>query len=113
MEVIKGETLNIKSKVYLDVDQRLLANCTGSTSTMMVKAREGDSDASAIITKAGSISDGPNGEISFSFSAAETLALPSYHKVVFEIVVKLADGTFIRTGVDDLYLLSNVLKTLF
>lgn len=116
MEMIKGETKLIRGTVYSDwtglVTTSTLANLTGATTKGYLKNRDTDSDAVAVATINGVNIDAVNGEVGVTIPAATTNAL-SQQKLWFEMVTKLADGSYIRSGAQELVLKPNVGKTLF
>lgn len=116
MELVKGSSVKIVNTVYSnwtgDATTSLIANLTGATINMYVKKRDGDSDANALLTKSGNVTDAVNGVCEVVVAAGDTNNL-SYMNLVYEIVVKLSDGTYVRSGVNLFTLLPNVGKTLF
>jgi hypothetical protein len=110
--LVKGSSAKFVSTVYLD-DNGTLANVAGATIKLQIKKRDTDTDAQALLLKTGSITSAALSTMEVPITAAESLALGSYNEVVYEIIVKLADGSFIRSGVKKLQLLPQVLKTLF
>lgn len=117
-QIIRGRTAKIVSQFWLDKDNGIVADLTGATIKCLIKASPRDADADALITK----QTGGSGITitSASGGTCETVLLPtdtaipaSYNKVYFEVVAKLADGSLIGSGVDDIDVLGNVLKTLF
>lgn len=116
MDIVKGTTGRINFTAYSywsgNPATSTPANLTGSTTNAYFKNRDGDADAAAVLTKTGAISDAINGKGYIALTAAETVAL-SQSRLVYEIVTKLSDGSYTRTGVLVLNLLPNVGKTLF
>lgn len=116
MDVIKGSTFKISGIAYAywtgEVATSVKANLAGATIKEYVKKRDTDSDAAALLTINGTVIDAPNGLYEIPFAAVDTNTLP-YSKLFRETVVKLADGTYIRNGVQPLNLKPNVGKTLF
>lgn len=116
MEVIKGSTFKIIQVVYSywsgQADTSTLANITGSTIKLFLKQRDSDPDSAALLTLNGTVTDGPNGECEVAFTAANTNDL-SYSSLVYEVVVKLADSSYLRSGVLPFILKPNVGKVLF
>ena len=112
MDLIKGNSLTIDCVVYTDQDLLLIANLTGATIKLYVKKKDNDLDINAILNKTGTVTGATTGQCQVTITAAESNAL-TYQKLALEIVAKLADGTYIRTGVVDLNLFPNVGKTLF
>lgn len=116
MDIIKGQSVSIISTVYSNWTGNpatsTIADITGSTIKMYVKVRETDLDAAAVLTLNGAVTDGPNGICTVPIAASDTNAL-SYTDIFYEIVVKLADGTYQRNGVQLFNLKPNLGKTLF
>lgn len=116
MDIIKGATVQVVSTIYSywtgETGTSIIANLTGASGNLYAKKRDGDLDANAVFTKAGVITDALNGVMTFTIAAADTNGL-SLTPLVYEIVVKLQDGTYIRNGVQPLILKANVGKTLF
>jgi hypothetical protein len=114
--IVKGSSVDILATVYSywtgDASTSVIANLTGSTINAYFKNRPGDSDANAVFTKGGVVTDPTNGICKVTIAAADTNTL-SQPKLYYEIVIKMADGTYIRTGVQDIILDPNVGKTLF
>lgn len=113
--VIKGQTVKINSTVYTDQDKNLRANITGATVSVMLKKSYSDSDSAKLLEKttiAGVvITSGSDGTLQTVISAADLIAI-SYNKVYFEILVKMIDGSYIRSGVEEMEIRANVIKTL-
>ena len=119
MDVIKGSSIAVGGTVYTywtgDASTSVLATSvqmTGATVNLYVKQRETDSDANAILTKSGSVLDLNAATVQASVLASDTNIL-SYQNMVCELVVKLSDGTYHRSGVVPFVLKPNVGKTLF
>jgi hypothetical protein len=116
IEIIKGSSVILESTVYSywsgSVSSSITANLAGAIVKCYVKKRDGDSDANALLTINGTVTDTVNAICQVIITAAQTNGL-SYPNVVFEIVVKLADGSYLRTGVEQLIIKPNVGKTLF
>lgn len=116
MEIVKGQTFEISLTVYSvwtgDLSTSTVTNLTAATIKCYVKKRDGDPDSAAILTINGALVDAINGLAKINFTAADTNSL-SYANLVMEVVTKLADGTFIRTGVEPFDIKPNVGKTLF
>lgn len=117
MDIVRGSSNEVAFTAYKvwakDVDSRQVADITGSTIKMFIKARATDPDSAAILTLNGVVVDGVNGKGKVVITAANTNNL-SYQSLVYEIVTKLADGiTYIRNGVQDLNINMNVGKVLF
>lgn len=114
--IVKGSSFDVQLTIWStwtgDAATSTLANLTGATGNVYFKQRPTDSDASALFTKAVSLVDPVNGTAKATVLAADTNER-SQQKIVFEGVIKMADGTYIRTGVEDLVILPNVGKTLF
>lgn len=116
MEIIKGQTAEIRCTVYSfwsgQPATSTLANLTGATINAYFKNRDGDADVDALFTIAGVNVDAANGLCKIVIPASSTNGLNNT-KIVFEVVVKLSNGEYIRNGVQDLILQPNVGKTLF
>jgi hypothetical protein len=119
MDVIKGSSFAIGGTVYTvwtgDASTSTIATpvqMTGATVKLFVKQRETDSDANAILNISGTVVSTSLATVQASVTAAQTNDL-SYQNLVFELVTKLSDGTFHRSGVDAFNLKPNVCKTLF
>lgn len=119
MDVIKGSSCVIGGVVYTnwtgDSSTSTLATpaqMTGATVNLYVKQRETDSDANAVLTISGTVLDINAATIQAVITATQTNTL-SYQNMVYEIVVKLSDGTYHRSGVQPFILKPNVGKTLF
>lgn len=116
-QIIRGESKILSCVAYTDTDNLIPADITGSTIKFMLKATQNDPDSVAVITKtsgAGITGLIPyaNGAFEVALTAAELNTL-SYNIMFYEIIVKLATGTFIRTGIVPVQILGNVLKTLY
>lgn len=116
MEIVKGASVKFSAVFYSiwtgDTATSTLANLTGGSGKLYVKNRDGDSDANAILTKVGTITDAVNGAMDFLIAASDTNIL-SYQILVCEFVAKDTNGSYIRSGVLPLTLVANVGKTLF
>jgi hypothetical protein len=112
MALTKGNSLKFVCTVYTDADNKVLADLTGALVKLIVKRRDTDLDSAALVNKAGAVTSIQNGTCEALLLASESNSL-FYNRVVWEIVVKLLDGTFIRTGAQPLDLETNVLKALF
>ena len=118
MKIIRGNTTPLISVCYLDSWGNQIADVTGATIKAVFKKNPKDSGADVIIPtkRVGSgvtiIAPGTNGVVQTLLTATETNAI-SQNKIFFELVVKLADGTFIRNGIEEIEVTGNVLKTLF
>ena len=110
MKVVRGRTLIIESTVY--AYRPLVANLAGATVQTMFKINARDADVDALYDKTATITDALGGVCQTVLSAAETLTL-TQDKVFVEVVAKLSDGTFIGSGITELEVEGNVLKTLF
>ena len=117
MKAVRGSTIKIKSTVYLDKDALTLANLTGSTIKTLLKADANDTDALALLTKTTGagivvVGDPALGICETTITAAESNII-TRATVFVEVIAKLSDGSFIRSGIDRLELSGNVVKTLF
>lgn len=110
-EVKKGTSFRIHSVIYQD--ELTLANLVGATATAMLKKDATDPDASAVAsyTIGSGIQDAGNSILVTTIPASATNNL-SFQKLFFEILVKLADGTFIRSETDEINLKRNIVNTL-
>lgn len=114
MKIVKGSTIRINSVVYSD-NGITVASIVGATITAMFKKSHTDLDSAAVLVKTvGSgvtITDGVNGACETLLAAADTNGL-SYTRLYFELLVKLSNGEHIRSGITELELEPNVVKTL-
>jgi hypothetical protein len=112
--ITKGQTTILESVVYTN-NGLATADLTSSSVSFMVKKNVADLDAEALITKTiGSgvtITDAVNGVLQVTLTASDTNDL-SYQSLFFEILVKLSNGTYIRTGTEEIVLVRNLIKTL-
>jgi hypothetical protein len=112
--ITKGQTTILESVVYTN-NGLATANLTSASVSFMVKKNVADLDAEALITKSvGSgivITDAVNGVLQITLNASDTNDL-SYQSLFFEILVKLSNGTYIRTGMEELIINRNLIKTL-
>lgn len=112
--LIKGQSATIQSTVYTD-DGNQKANLTSATITFMLKANPTDLDSQALLTKnvgtGVTIINPTEGICSILLTASDTNTL-SYQSLYFEILVKLSTGAYIRTGIEELILNKNLIKTL-
>lgn len=113
--MIKGITVTITNTFYRDIDKTVIADLTGAVVYFIVKNRPDDLDAAAIFSK--SIGIGitvptpSNGKALVVIAASDTNSL-TQKKVYYETFAKLADGTIIRNGINELALLGNVRRSL-
>lgn len=102
----KGQTAKIESVVFTD-DGLTTANLTSASIQFMVKKNPADPDSQAVLTKSvgsGVVITNPTAGIcQTTITASDTNNL-SYLSLYFEILVKLSDGTYIRTGMHELVL---------
>jgi hypothetical protein len=110
--LVKGSSAKFVGTVYLDNAKTILASLIGATVKLYVKARATDTDANALFTVNGSVTSTQLATYEAAITAANTNSL-QYNKIFGEVVIKLNDGTFIRTGVVEIALDENVMKTLF
>ena len=112
--VNKGQTAKIESVVFTD-DGLTTANLNGSSIRFMLKKNPADPDSQALLTKnIGSgidITNATGGICQVTLTAADTNNL-SYLSLYFEILVKLADGTYIRTGMHEIVLNKTLINNL-
>ena len=111
LEIVKGATARIRATVYTD-DGITVANLTGATLTAIFKKNARDLDADALFTVVPAILNAGDGTIEGTIAASQTNDL-SYPVLYFELVAKLSDGSFIRSGVVEMALVPIALKTLF
>jgi hypothetical protein len=105
--IVRGQTVNIKSTVYLDQDNNLLADLTGAELKGILKADPRESDLNALAVITGSIY--LPGMAVFNIQAVQTNNI-NQNIVYFESIVKLANGSVIRSGITSLTITGNVLK---
>lgn len=112
--VTKGQTAKIESTVFTD-DGLTLANLTNASIQFMLKKNPSDPDSQALLTKnvgSGVTITNPTGGIcQVTLTAADTNGL-SFMSLYFEILVKLTDGTYIRTGMHEIVLNKTLINTL-
>lgn len=110
----KGQTAKIESVVFTD-DGLTAANLTGSAIRFMMKKNPADPDSAAVLTKnIGTgviITNATAGICQVTLTAADTNSL-SYLSLYFEILVKLSDGTYIRTGMHEIVFNKTIIQTL-
>lgn len=111
--IFKGTSVIIEGTVYQKTD--VLANLSGSTITVLIKRNHNDSDADALYTKTiGSgvtITDAANGRFDVQILSSETNSL-GFNIIYWEALVKLSTGQHIRTGVEEIELVDNLIKVL-
>ena len=116
MDIIKGESFSIDAVVYDkwtgETSTSTLANLTGATVKAYFKVLVSDSDAAALLTKTGTITDVLNGGASVQVLASDTINW-TYAQVWYQVVAKLADGTFRFGQSTRLDVKPSVLKSLF
>jgi hypothetical protein len=117
LQTVKGATDKIVCTVYSvwtgSPSTSTVQDITGATIKGYFKNSEFDSDASAVFTKTGSITNATGGICEVPIAASDTNTL-AQSVLYFEAVAKLSDGvTYIRSGSQPIALLSNVGKTLF
>lgn len=113
--IVKGRHAKIISTFYLDYKSKLTASLTGSTIKAMFKNNPHDADADALLTKligTGITITGTDYICETLLTGAETVLFYN-NKIYFEIVAKLAEGTLISEGVEELNVVPNLLKTVF
>lgn len=110
VEIVKGNS--VKFSCVVKDNNGVVIDLTSATLKLVVKKNDSDLDSAALVNKNGSIITANAGTCEVVLTAAESNALP-YDNVVYELIVKLADGSYIRTGSDRITLRANVLKTLF
>jgi hypothetical protein len=116
MDIIKGRTATIICTIYSywngETSTSTPANLNGATVKLIAKLQDSDSDASAVFTINGTVTDPLNGVCSFTIPAATTNVI-SQRALTVEAVAKLSDGSYVGGGIDILNIKPNVLKTLF
>lgn len=111
---IRGSSLTIQATVYTDQTKTVAADITSATIFCIVKKRPEDLDSEAIFSK--SVGSGITivtplaGRCDISFSASDTNLI--FKQVFYEIVVKLAGGTVIRNGINEIKVYGNIRKVL-
>ena len=111
---IRGSSITIQATVYTDQTKTVAADITSATIFCIVKKRPEDLDTEAIFNK--SVGSGITivtplaGRCDISFSASDTNLI--FKQVYYEIVVKLASGTVIRNGINEIKVYGNVRKVL-
>ena len=111
---IRGSSITIQATVYTDQTKTVAADITSATIFCIVKKRPEDLDSEAIFSK--SVGSGITivtplaGRCDISFSASDTNLI--FKQVYYEIVVKLASGTVIRNGINEIKVYGNVRKVL-
>jgi leucyl aminopeptidase (aminopeptidase T) len=116
MDIVKGSSVKVVGTVYSDwtgtVATSTVADLTGGTIKMFVKLRATDLDADALLTISGTVTNGPLGLCEVVVPASSTNTI-TYNDLFYEVVAKLAIGTYYRTGVLYFNLKPNVAKVLF
>lgn len=115
--IVRGATVTINATVWLDKKNKIPMPLAGNGGIKtIVKKNPRDVDADALFVKslgAGiAILDAPNGQIQIVFTAADTNVI-AQNRIYYETIAKLADGSFNRSGIDELEVEGNALKTLF
>jgi hypothetical protein len=111
MNLIIGSTSKFVLHVYND-ESESLADLTGATIMLVIKKRDTDTDAQALLSKAGVVTSLSAATAEVSITATESLLLKSYPEVVYELIVRLATGVYIRTGSNKLKTKPNVQKAI-
>lgn len=115
IELVKGNTAVLRHTFYTDYDNLTVANLSGATITTTFKRSKNDLDGSAIFVKTiGSgvtVTGATTGEAETKILPTDTNSLPTAI-IYWESVAKLASGDIVRSGVEELQILDNVLKTL-
>jgi hypothetical protein len=111
-EVKKGKSFRIVSTIYTD-DGVVLADLVGCDARAMLKKDNTDRDSQALATY--SLVSGmtvmPESKIETVIPASVTNNL-SFPILYFEILVKLADGNYIRSDTDEIHIKRNIINTL-
>lgn len=114
MKLVRGTSAVIQSTVYID-ECKTVADLTGANIVVMFKKNHNDKDTEALYTKTiGTgvvVVDAINGRFDTQLLASETNGL-SLSYLYFEAQVKLASGQYIRTGVEQIVLVDNLIKQL-
>lgn len=111
----KGTSFRMTSVVYTDSENLIPANLTGATITAMLKKNLLDNDTKALFSK--SIGTGvtvlsePDGTLETEILATDTNNI-SYQVVFFEVLVKLANGNYIRSDTEEIVLEKNIVNVL-
>lgn len=116
--IIRGQTEKFQAQFFLDKDNQIPAVITGATIKCILKpeVRSADGATGVVLKQTGGsgivITDGPNGicEVTIAATDFNTVA---YNSLSMECVAKLADGSFIRNGIEEVRIEGNTLKTLF
>jgi hypothetical protein len=112
--MIKGASFQIVGVVYQDQNRLVVQDITTASVTVVFKKSANDTDAQALFTRSiGSgviLSDPTNGIFTCDVTASSTNNL-SYQTIYWEAVV-VVGATVIRTGIKELVIDGNVLKTL-
>ena len=111
-----GTSFRIASTIYLD-DKITPANLTGALITTFLKKTLQDTDASALIKKDNAALTGVT-VISAAGGTCETLIAAAetnkfrHDKVFVEVLVKMADGNYIRSETDEIEFERNLINSL-
>lgn len=112
--LLKGQTSKIQSTVYTD-NGLSSANLTGASIQYMFKKNPSDLDSVALLTKnIGSgvtIISASDGTVECLLTAADTNTM-SYPSIFFEILVKLSNGNYIRSGIEEIVFTKTLIQTL-
>lgn len=114
--IIAGRDVIINATVYTDLDNLIAANLTGAAVRVQFKFRPKDRDDKAVLTL--NIGSGVTvisptaGTVQIKLSAVQA-ALFTEPLIYFEVVSKLADSTYISSGVEAIEVKENLIKTLF
>jgi hypothetical protein len=111
-EVKKGKSFRIVSTIYTD-DGIVLADLDGCDAKALLKKDETDRDSQAVatFTLVSGMTVMPESKIETVVPASVTNDL-SYPVLYFEILVKLADGNYIRSDTDEIQIKRNIINTL-
>ena len=116
VKIKAGTTFRIVSTVWLD-NKITLANITGSVVTVFFKRGLQDGDASAVIKKDNALIGGVTfitplaGKLETLILASDTNRLMN-NKLYVEVLVKMADGNYIRSETDEVEFERNIINTL-
>lgn len=113
--ITKGQTTTLRHTIYSywsgQESSSIKANLAGASVNVYFKQRLTDADASAVLNKAGTVTDAVNGVADTALAASDTNAW-SYSKLFMETVAKLSDGTTYIRQIEEVEIDPNLKKTL-